>query len=117
MSLILLARVLGTAGVTYYQVIDYFVPILVSKLSDNKIVVRHGILKSLGIIAKSCAFKLLEILLPQIDHENWHVREEVINVINMCFIHDCSITFNGGHILKALSMRLQDEKAKVKMDF
>jgi hypothetical protein len=111
---LIIARVLNTPGITYYSVIDDFVPILVSKLSDNKIVVRHGILKSMGIIAKSCAFKLLEILLPHINSENWHVREEVINVINMCFIYDCSISFNSGHILKALSTRLQDEKAKVR---
>ena len=57
---------------------------LSNKLSDNKIVIRHAVLKVFyALVCTLGAKKIVELVSPFLDHENWHIREEILSILIM----------------------------------
>jgi hypothetical protein len=64
-------------------------------------------------VAKLCTTKLLQIVLLHLDHENWHVREELMSVLLICYLLFEKETEKSIDFLTTLASRLGDEKQKV----
>ena len=57
---------------------------LSSKLSDNKIVIRHAVLKVFHVLTVSLGAKeIINHVFPFLKHENWHIREEILSILIM----------------------------------
>lgn len=60
---------------------------LAEKLSDNKIVIRHAVLKVFYVLATAIgATKIVGLIRPFLTHDNWHIREEVLSILIMSCI-------------------------------
>lgn len=57
---------------------------LADKLSDNKIVIRHAVLKIFYVLASTIgAAKVVSLVHPFLTHDNWHIREEILSILIM----------------------------------
>lgn len=57
---------------------------LSEKLSDNKIVIRHAVLKVFYALVTSLgANDIIKHVFPFLDNDNWHIREEILSILIM----------------------------------
>jgi hypothetical protein len=74
-------------------------------------IVRHALIKTFTFIAQNSAGFLIQKVIPYLNDENWHIREEVINIIVICML--ISPTTCNIQILESLTQRLEDDKQKI----
>lgn len=66
------------------NVLPELVKNLSNKLSDNKIVIRHAVLKVFHVLAVSLGSKeIVNLVFPFLKNENWHIREEILSILIM----------------------------------
>eukprot|EP01135_Chromosphaera_perkinsii_P001920 Nk52_evm69s212 gene=Nk52_evmTU69s212 len=69
-------------GITVKPHLNFIVPKLVQKFGDNKMVIRQANMKVLNRLMHILSPKpVIAMLLPCLANQNWHVREEVVNVL------------------------------------
>ena len=57
---------------------------LIRKLEDNKIVIRHSIIKIFHNLSSQTGFqRLTELAIKYLEHPRWHVREECLSLLIM----------------------------------
>jgi hypothetical protein len=57
---------------------------LSEKLSDNKIVIRHAVLKVFYALVTSLGTKqIVSLVFPSLGSDNWHIREEILSILIM----------------------------------
>ena len=85
------------------------------KLSDNKIVIRHAVLKVFYALVNSLGpNKIIDLVFPFITHENWHIREEILSIIIMSWVTSNSTCgLSDPKMLGQISKMVNDERQKV----
>ena len=88
---------------------------LAEKLSDNKIVIRHAVLKVFYVLATTIgAVKIVGLIHPFLTHDNWHIREEVLSILIMSWITSNSTWgLSDPKILSQICQFVSDDKEKV----
>jgi hypothetical protein len=95
----------------YLQV---FVPNLVEKLGDNKIVIRQANFKVLSRLVMTLSPKqLLPMLISSLGHRNWHIREEIVHLIVHMLLSPNNYDYDYHHLVSVLGRLLEDSKPKV----
>lgn len=84
-------RIIHNLWMKYPKEINNVLPDLVkqlsTKLSDNKIVIRHAVLKVFHVLCVSLGAKdIIKLVFPFLKHENWHIREEILSILIMAWI-------------------------------
>ena len=111
--------VVGAVGARVRPSLDAIVPALVEKLSDNKIVIRHAVLKAMGLIMHVVGHRsMLPLILPHIRHRNRNIRISIIELLILCVL-----TITRGRtaelmdlpfLISELAALLMDVNAKVR---
>ena len=88
---------------------------LAEKHSDNKIVMRHAVLKVFYVLATTIgATKIVGLIHSFLTHENWHIREEILSILIMSWITSNSTWgLSDPKILSQIWQLVNDEKEKV----
>jgi hypothetical protein len=64
--------------------LSYLVTNLANKLSDNKIVIRHAVLKIFySLVTSLGSTKIVNLVYSNLTDENWRIREEILCVLIM----------------------------------
>jgi hypothetical protein len=84
-------RIIHNLCIKYSKEIAGVLPSLVkslsNKLSDNKIVIRHAVLKVFHVLAVSIgAEEIVKLVHPFLKNNNWHIREEILSILIMACI-------------------------------
>lgn len=84
-------RIIHNLCMKYPKEIANVLPELVNnlsnKLSDNKIVIRHAVLKVFHVLAVSLgAEEIVKLVHPFLKNDNWHIREEILIILIMACI-------------------------------
>ena len=57
---------------------------LSQKLSDNKIVIRHAVMKVFyALLTALGANDIVASVFPFLEDQNWHIREEILSILIM----------------------------------
>jgi hypothetical protein len=88
---------------------------LTDKLSDNKIVIRHAVLKVFYALTTSLgAKKIVNLVFQFIDHENWHIREEILSILIMaCISSNSTWGLSDPKMISQVCSLTNDDKEKV----
>eukprot|EP01028_Stygiella_incarcerata_P012641 TRINITY_DN7997_c0_g1_i2.p1 TRINITY_DN7997_c0_g1~~TRINITY_DN7997_c0_g1_i2.p1 ORF type:complete len:900 (+),score=210.30 TRINITY_DN7997_c0_g1_i2:357-3056(+) len=109
------AVLLNRFGTDLTPFLDSFFGKIVEKWGDNKIVVRQATTRVMNSIVKSFSPPMItEKLLEHIRHQNWRVREEVLNQVIRNLLMHPRAEYNFSHIVYEVLKVLNDVRPKVK---
>lgn len=115
-ALQLIGLIVGRVGWPVRTYLDSLMEQLISLLGDNKIIIRHSNIKLINKVMQTLTpGPVLEHLVSHLNHENWRVREEIVNIIILCVSSSPTpekIDFEL--LVGSLLPRLADEKPRVK---
>ena len=92
------------------------VQVCITRLGDSKILIRQASFRCLRkIMAVIRLGKLLQLMIEALRNANWHIREEVLNVLLACMltpdqVHDVDFL----ELVPAIMPLIDDEKPKVR---
>ncbi len=115
-SLHIIQQVLKMGGTNLKANVHHLIPGLVEKLGDNKIVIRQSAqLAFRGIMENMRVGTLVTILLPYLKNKNWHIREEILNLLSTLVIgYHHTLQVDYPLFLNELAQRLDDTKPRVR---
>ena len=115
-GLSLLEYILSFPGSTLNVDFVAVVTVCTERLGDNKIMIRQATFKCLRkVLAVARLGKVMAVLADGLKSGNWHVREEVLNVLLACMltpdqVHDVDFL----ELIPLISPLIDDEKPKVR---
>ena len=88
---------------------------LSEKLSDNKIVIRHAVLKVFYALVTSLgANDIIKHVFPFLDNDNWHIREEILSILIMgCVTSNSTWGLSDPKLLSQICQLVNDKNKKV----
>jgi hypothetical protein len=88
---------------------------LSEKLSDNKIVIRHAVLKVFYTLLTSLGPNdIIDLVFPFLDNENWHIREEILSILIMgCITSNSTCGLSDPKLLGQVCQMINDDNKKV----
>ena len=106
---------MSVGGINLKGNLQNLVPGLVEKLGDNKIVIRQTALHAFRSLLVSIRQRtVVQILIPYLQNKNWHIREQILNVIILLFIdHHHTIECDYTVLMNAIAQLFDDPKPKV----
>jgi hypothetical protein len=114
-TLQILGAVVEKFGANMEGSLSNIMPSLISKLGDNKVVVRQTIMKCMrAAIASVKLDPVVATLLAHTDDKNGRVREEVLNIVTVALLTATDHPFDYKLFAAPLCRGLYDPKAKVR---
>eukprot|EP00762_Andalucia_godoyi_P001749 ANDGO_07056.mRNA.1 hypothetical protein len=109
------------------SLLGQLIDILAEKWSDNKVVVRHTVSRTISRIASSGSFPISNVITlllkrsvsdplqsPDRSLASWRIREESLNMVIWCLLSVKPLTVDFGTIALAFVQALRDARPKVK---
>lgn len=115
-SLLIIQKVAAKYASELIPILGHVIQQLVQKLDDNKLVIRHAILRIINNLVKQldCSERVVNTCLKFLQHQKWHVRDECAGILIMCCLETHSTCGLGKEEnVQRLGVMLEDSKAKV----
>lgn len=105
------------------QAMGTFIPFLVKKLADSKNIIRQETIRALIRFFDLMRLGLknqnnfISLVLPFLNNSsNWHIREELLNVLILCFLKSSDYyEFDSVKVIESIISMLQDPKDRIRM--
>ena len=113
----------GIGGVLTCQCLGRYIPQLIKKLGDSKNIIRSEAIKALiGIFdimrhSEKSQNNFIALITPYLNNSsNWHIREELLNVLIISFLKAKSLyEFEPYQICDSILRLLNDQKERIQL--
>lgn len=115
-TLTIIQKIASISGIGKQTNLGQLVQPCINKLGDNKIAIRQAAFRVFKeLIMEVKANVLYPQLLDALENKNWHIREEVINVlIAGMLLNPIEVGYDYSELIPAIAKLLDDSKTKIR---